>query len=481
MNSLSRWLLIGILCALLLSGLISGYAAYRSGQIEAGELFDAKLAHSARVLLSLIDQRLAEGDPPTQPIVVDVWSGHAEGRGGDLATTEGHAYETKLAFQVWSAQRQLLLRSHSAPEQPLGPVTPGFHSVQLDDGQWRSFALQAASGRWYVTGERDDARREIAEEIAAGLLLPLLLQIPLLGLFIGWLIGVGERSLRRVVAEVEVRAADRLQPLEIGKVPSEIAPLVSSINRLLGGLRGALERERRFTADAAHELRTPLAALQVHLDNMRNADSTSARDESVERLQQSVHRMRRMVEQLLELARLEPEHIREGVESIDMAGLAREVMAELAATKSGCAHNMELREEDGLPRVSGWSASIEILLRNLVDNALRFSPPGSDVRVSLAQRDSRLVLTVEDGGPGLEQHAHQRVLQRFHRELGTGVEGSGLGLSIVSQVVSLHGATLQLERSVDLGGLSVSVSFPLHRSDQQLARLPNSNGTLQGF
>ena len=170
--------------------------------------------------------------------------------------------------------------------------------------------------------------------------------------------------------------------------------------------------------------------------------------------------MRRLVEQLLALSRVEPGHFREQAELVDVVAMAREVIAELASTPFGRTHAMELCATEGLVPVRGWSAAIEILLRNLIDNALRYSPANTEVCIRLEQRHHRLALLVEDGGPGIEDDAHQRVLQRFHRELGTGVEGSGLGLSIVSQVVALHGASLQMDRSPELGGLRVSVVFP---------------------
>ena len=459
MNSIARWLLIGLLSALIVSSLTSAYVAYRSGRIEAGELFDAKLAHSARVLRSLLDDSFSQSSESRPPIEIDVWSGFAEGRGKDLAKTQGHAYETKLAFQVWSADRQLLLRSRSAPEQPLATIEPGFHTAKLADGEWRSFVLQSPSGRWFITGERDDARKEIAHEIAEGLLIPLLLQIPVLGILFWWLIELGKRSLKRVVAEVETRGADRLQPLELGRVPDEITPLVSSINRLLHALSNALDRERRFTADAAHELRTPLAALQVHLDNLRTASSGHDRDASQRQLSASVLRLRRIVEQLLSLSRLEPDQLREGAEVVDVKRLATELMAEFASSEAGKTHSMEMSCDAELPLVRGWPSALEMLLRNLIDNALRYSPAGAAVRLSLRRHDDALQLVVEDAGPGVEPAAYPRVMERFHRELGSGVEGSGLGLSIVSQVVALHAARLQLGRSL-LGGLSVSVSMP---------------------
>jgi two-component system, OmpR family, sensor histidine kinase QseC len=457
MRSLSRLLLLLLLGVVLVAGLVSGWAAYRAGHVEADELFDAKLAHSARVLRGLVDAALADDPGHHAPLRIDVWSGAAEGEGDDLATDSGHAYETKLAFQVWQADGRLLVASNNAPEQPLAPLRPGFADSRIDGVHWRSFVLRSAGGRWYVAGEREDVRADIAGDIARGILWPLLVELPVVALLVVLVIRYGEAALRRVTREVEGRAVDHLRPLEADAVPDEIRGLVVALNRLLGELDGALQRERRFTADAAHELRTPLAALHVHLDNLAAATDPATRRRAQQALQRGLDRLQRLVEQLLALSRLEPGAVAPARQPVALRPLLGEVVAGLV--DAGLAEGIEVAVEGDAPPLRADPLGLAVLLRNLLDNALRYTPRPGQVLATLHEAGDAVELQVEDSGPGIPAERRERVLERFHRELGTGAEGSGLGLSIAQRVVALHGGSMQLDDS-RWGGLRVSVRLP---------------------
>lgn len=458
MTSLSRLLLVALLSVVLVSGTVSGLLSYRAGLIEVGELFDAKLAHSARVLHGLVDAALDAGERAGQPLEIAVWSGRLEGHGAALETASGHAYETKLVFQVWSAEAELLLRSDNAPEQPIAPLQPGFADRVLDGTHWRSFVLRADSGRWYIAGEREEVRADISGDIARGILAPLLVALPLSALLICVVIGYGTRALRRLTAEVEVRAVDHLLPIDDTHVPQEIRGLMQAINRLLAALDDALRRERRFTADAAHELRTPLAALRLHLDNLRNASDPEARRAAERQLVRGLTRLDRLVEQLLTLSRLEPGVPLPSPQQLDLAALARDAVVELV--DSGQAGDVEIELQATPAPIAGDPLGLGILLRNLLDNAARYSPRPASVRVGVRALPDAVELTVEDSGPGIAAPDRERVLDRFYRQLGTGVDGSGLGLSIVQRVAEIHRASLELDRSPALGGLRVRLRFP---------------------
>ncbi len=457
MRSLSRLMLVAMLGVVTLASVASGLAAWRSGLIEAGELFDAKLAHSARVLHGLVDGALDDG--AAAPIRIAVWAGEP-GAATDLATADGHEYETKLAFQAWSPDGRLLLDSQSAPDEALAPLAAGFHERDIEGQRWRSFALQAPSGRWYLAGEREDVRGDIAGDIALGILAPLMIELPVLALLIWLVILYGRRFLQRVTRQVAARGESDLQPLDDRQAPDEIRVLVQAINRLLGSLRGALDRERRFTADAAHELRTPISALRLQLANLREAGDAAQRQHAEGQLERGLRRLDRLVEQLLTLSRLEPGAAPPDPQDFDPRSAAREVLAELANAEPARAGDLALDAPAGALVLCADPTAFSILLRNLVDNALRYSAPGAPVRIGI-ERDARgILLAVEDGGPGIAENARGRVLDRFHRELGSGADGSGLGLSIVQRIADLHGASLRLDRSADLGGLRVEVRFP---------------------
>lgn len=459
-RSIRQLLLVSIIGVGSLLMLIAGAFSYRVGLQEAEELFDAKLAHSARVLMSLIDAPLHELDRDRGDArVVEVWHGDAAGTGRDLARPGGHAYETKLAFQVRAPDGRLLLRSDSGPDAAFAALRPGFSDTQADGVHWRTFVLQAPSGYWYQTAEQAAIRGEIAEEIALGIALPLLLALPVLALCVWLAVAWAVRGLSGVSQAVDERDLERLDPIRPARVPSEIAGLVQAINALLERLAQARARERRFVADAAHELRTPIAALKLHAWNVAEAADADERAQSQRLLDAGIRRMERLVEQLLALSRLDTGLPLPRAE-IDLTALVRALCEELAAVE--IARTRSLQTALRPVRIHGHDTALEALVRNLIDNALRYTPSGGTVRVSLAPAgDSDGVqLVVEDSGPGIPEDARTRVFERFSRELGSAAEGSGIGLSIVAQALQLHGGTIALDASPELGGLRVTVWLP---------------------
>jgi len=463
-KSIRRALLLSIIGVTSLVLLIAAGFSYRAGLQEAGELFDAKLAHSSRVLMSLVDEPFndlaahSDGDGAGDPLVVKVWHGQASGTGEALAMADGHAYETKLAFQVRDARGALLLRSDSGPDHALAPLAPGFANLTIDGEHWRTFTLKSPSGRWYQSGELSAIREEIAEEIAFGTLLPLLASLPLLALCVWFAVGWACASLQRVSDAVELRAPNHLEAIELSRVPHEIQGIVKAVNGLLERLDNALSRERRFTADAAHELRTPIAALKVHAYNLRQSSNDGEREQSQQYLDAGIQRMERLVAQLLALSRIENGGGAPVRRNIDLAATVQRHERDYAALGAADGKRIVLTAEPAM--VLGDEPVIDALVRNLLDNAVRYAPPDGVVAVRVGRDGNRVILVVEDSGPGVPEEARQRVFDRFHRELGSGVEGSGLGLSIVAQALQLHGGEIALDTSPTLGGLRATVTLP---------------------
>ncbi len=463
-TSIRRALLMSIIGVTALLLLAAGGISYGTGLQEAGELFDAKLAHSSRVLMSLVDEPFgdlalhADGTDAGDAVIIHVWRGQASGTGEALATTEGHSYETKLAFQVRDPRGKLLLRSDSGPDQALAPLKPGFADCTIDGEHWRTFTLKSPSGLWYQSGELAAIREEIASDIAFGTLLPLLAALPLMAVCVWLSVNWACASLQRVSDAVEQRAPDRLEPIELTQVPHEIQGIIKAVNGLLEKLDGALSRERRFTADAAHELRTPIAALKVHAYNLRQSDNDDERARSQQYLDAGIQRMERLVAQLLALSRIESGGAPAARQPIDLAETVQRHERDAAAL---CAiDGKRIRLTAAPVAVLGDELVIDALVRNLFDNAVRYAPPDGVIAVHVGRDGDRAVLVVEDSGPGIPEEARQRVFDRFHRELGTGVEGSGLGLSIVAQALQLHGGGIALDASPTLGGLRATVTLP---------------------
>lgn len=470
MTSIRRLMLVSLIGTVSLVTVVAAAFSYRVGLQEAGELFDAKLAHSARVLASLVDGSLQDlpKRAPGEPLVIEVWHGEAEGKGTELAFPTGHAYETKLAFQVRDPNGNLLVRSQSGPLQPLAPLRPGYTDRRIDGHQWRTFTLRSRSGFWYQTGEASDIRAEIAQEIAFGTLLPLLIALPLLAALVWWIVTWSLRDLSRISAEIGERAPERMTPLRLERVPAEIERLVVAINSLLARLQTAMARERRFVAEAAHELRTPIAALKVHAHNLHSARDAEEAEESRLRLDAGIERIERLVAQLLTLNRLEPDAAMPATVPIELDLIVRQQTEALRALADVRRIALELRASS--TRVLGDGPALESLVRNVIDNALRYTPEGGRVRIALDVESGRLeadrlrsawaTLCVEDSGPGVPPEARERIFERFHRESGSGVEGSGLGLAIVREALALHRGTIKLDASPDLGGLRIRIALP---------------------
>ncbi len=453
-------LLVTLLGVTSLVLLVAAGFSYRAGLQEAGEMFDAKLAHSSRVLMSLVDEPLAElASHPGEPIVIKVWHGDAKGVGEALALPGGHAYETKLAFQVRDADGRLLLRSDSGPDTPLAPLKPGYRTVQLQGRQWRTFTLSTPRGLWYQSAEEAAIREELAEDIALGTLLPLVLALPLIALVVWLSVNWASRSLLRVSAAVAERKPDHLERIEIEGVPQELKGIVEAVNGLLLRLQAALQRERRFTADAAHELRTPLAAIKVHAYNASHAKQEDERVESQQALDAGILRMERLVDQLLALSRMEAGVAEPPLAHVELDEIVREHHRDLQALAQRDHKRIELELRPVL--LLAHPPALHAVVRNLMDNATRYAPPGGRVRVTVATQAGQAHLVVEDSGPGIPASERGRVFERFHRQLGTAVDGSGLGLAIVGHALQLLGGGIVLDASPELGGLRATVRMPL--------------------
>lgn len=428
------------LLTLLLSGVAACWLAtlalsYVDAHHEIDEIFDAQLAQAAQVLLSLAGHEADEGDE------VDL---------GDL----GHKYQQRLRFQIWGADGKLLMHSANAPRTSI-TIADGFSDVRDKDKHpdWRYYSQwNADHSVRVVVGENHRIRGELAGHIAWRLLAPALFGLPLLGAWIWLATRRGLKPLDAVAEQIAARDPDRLHALTPATAPKEVRPLIEAINNLFGRVEHTLESERRFTADAAHELRTPLAALATQAQVVMRARDDAERRHAIEQLIASSRRAARLVDQLLTLARLDPEES-SPAETVALDRLAEEVCA--AHGGMAVEKNVVL-ELDAMPvTVSGHADMLRILLRNLVDNAIRYTPPGSRVTVAVAPGS----LSVTDTGPGIPVAERERVFARFHRMAGQDTEGSGLGLSISARIAERHGATISLTEGDAGHGLRVTVRF----------------------
>jgi len=440
--SLRRRLLGLLLGGVALAWLVTMVFSYFDAHHEVDELFDAQLAQAAQTLLAL--------------------ASHDDGDGIEDLGEIGHKYQRRLRFQIWQADGRLLMRSKNAPKTPL-TAADGFSETRDRHGHWRHFSQwNEAHGLQVQVSENHHIRDELIGHIAWRLLWPALFGLPLIGLWVWLATRQGLASLDGIARQIASRAPHQLQALTPRAAPEEIRTMLDALNGLFQRVETALESERRFTADAAHELRTPLAALHAQLQVALRARDAAERDRSLQQLQSGLTRAAHLVDQMLQLARLDPESGLPDPRPVDLARLAESVCADLGPQILAKHLDFELTA-DAPCLIDGQAEWLRVLIRNLVDNAIRYTPAGGRVRIALAPSNGQCRLSVADSGPGIPLAERTAVLGRFHRLDQSGETGSGLGLAIVSRIAELHGASLRLDGAVD-GGLAASVTWACQKS-----------------
>lgn len=434
-SSLRRRLLLLVSVATLLVWALAATLSYRQARHDVRELMDAQLAQSAALLLAQATH--------APEYLGDLAAEIASLRGGGKRRNE-----LTLEFVVARADGAVLARSPHGPARADGE--PGYMDVVHAGEQWRGLLLVTVNGdhRILVT-QSIRLRDKEAYEIAAKTVLPLVLFMPLLLGLIYFSVRRGLKPLDDLAAEVGARSPENLQALPEARIPREARPLVGALNRLLLRLGGALENERRFTADAAHELRTPLAAVRVQAQVAQATRDAAERRHALAQVVAGTDRATRLVEQLLRLARLDPLARVSEPRPVDLGQLAAEA---LAAARAG-ARAADLRGgiAAAAPVIDGDPDLLAAALRNLVDNALRYTPDGTAVEVFAGREHGEPVLGVRDAGAGVPPDELPKLIERFYRGRETGAEGSGLGLAIVRRIAELHGARFEVENRADGG------------------------------
>lgn len=437
-SSLKRRLLALALTTVVAVWICTAVLTYFDAREEFGEILDAHLAQSATLLAVQASHELDEIETEHTPLL--------------------HKYSRRVVFQVWEDGRVLRLHSANAPAQPLADREQGFSDKIINGQRWRVFSTWDDSGRNLIhVAELAKERDELARAIADNLLKPLLFSLPLLALLLWLAIAGSLRPLVRLTNEVARREPDNLAPLDAGTAPREVVPLIERLNGLFVRIDASLQKERRFTADAAHELRTPVAAIKAQAQVARAASSDAERIHALDNAILGCDRASHLIDQLLTLARIDTLGD-EVAEPCQLRAIAAEVIAAIAPTALGQNVHLELMEGDEAV-VRGNPVLLRILLRNLIDNAVRHTPPGTAVRVEVSNIEGQSCLSVTDNGPGIPEPELAKVAERFYRPLGTTASGSGLGLSIVKRIAEIHAASLQLAPRKDGNGLSVTVTF----------------------
>jgi len=433
-HSLRGRLLWYLLAAITIAAVAQASIAYRTSLQDADQIFDYHMQQMALSLRSRVPLTSAENaDSIDTPI-----SGSDE-----------------MVVQVWSPEGVQVFKSASHARLPQRAVL-GFSNVRANGTTYRIFSIQTDNQTVQVAQDLA-VRRSMASNLALRTLGPIAVMMPILMLVVWWVVSGSLDPVSRVRRQVASRQADDLSPVSESGLPDEVRPLVQELNLLFGRVRTAFDAQQNFVADAAHELRTPLAALKLQVQSLERADCDEARKVAVGRLTAGIERATRLVEQLLVLARQEASEAPR--QPVDLAAVAGRAVADLIGVAQAKGIDLGLQRADAA-EVQGQADALTILLRNLVDNAIKYTPGGGTVDVSVTKEAGVVTVAVEDSGPGIPPQERERVFDRFYRVPGSEAAGSGLGLAIIKAIAERHGARLTLGESARLKGLEARVSFP---------------------
>ncbi len=435
-HSLRGRLLWFLLAAISIAAIAQASIAYRTALNDADQIFDY---HMQQMALSL------RSSAPLS---------NMEAR----AEIDAAAENNDLVVQVWTPDGVQVFRSVSRARLPQRAVL-GFSNVEANGTTYRIFSVQTSAQTVQVAQDMA-VRRNMAGNLALRTVGPIAVLMPILMLVVWWVVSRSLEPVARVRSQVAARQADDLSPVSEAGLPDEVRPLVHELNLLFGRVKTAFDAQQNFVADAAHELRTPLAALKLQALGLERADGPEARQLAVSRLTAGIERATRLVEQLLVLARQEASAAGGAKpEQVALADLARRTVGDLVGVAQNKGVDLGLLHADQAS-VNGRGDALTILMRNLVDNAIKYTPAGGTVDLEVRAHAGGATIRVEDSGPGIAEEERERVFDRFYRIAGSEASGSGLGLAIIKAIAERHGATLTLGQSERLGGLSAVVAFP---------------------
>lgn len=439
MRSIRTYLLLALLAIITLVTFVSLLQGYQSSIEKAQQLFDDRLHNMAGII--------ANANQDTHPRSQGIFE-----------------LSPGVFFQIWSDDFMLLAHSNNAPLTQLfdSDNDSSFNDINFSGYRWRSYTLRDNTlNRWITVGERDDIRYTLAENVVLASIIPIVLAIPVAALIIWVAIGLGLKPLRDLSEQLNNKQADDLSPVVLRETPKELTQLVTTTNALLDRLNAAFLREQQFSADAAHELRTPISALKVQVHNLQTADKFN--DQEIESLALGIDRMGHVIEQILALYRHSPDQPLFKPTPLDLCVISQHVIAKHYDQISVKQQQISMVGEDKC-MITGNKFALETLLDNVVLNASKYTPDSSEIRIGVFQNNQSVELVIEDSGSGIDKHDYDRVFERFYRGKGdqhdSGTIGCGLGLAIVKHIVSIHHATISLDRSADLGGLKIVITFP---------------------
>ncbi len=439
MHSIRRKLLITLIGALLAAGFTTAAATFFSAQTEFNKFLDTHLKETAESLAQSVTHSFPLADPDHLTIIGDAQSYH-------------------IVVQVYDSANNTVWQREDQPYLPL-PDAPGFANAKLNGVNWRTYSTPA--GPLIITVGQDTAvRTELAASSAFRVLQPLCLLLPFIAIAVWIVVGSGLAPLEKTARSVARRSPTSLEPISTKGLPLELAGLVSAINHLLDRLRESLSAQQRFASDAAHELRTPLTALKLQVQLAQRAKTDEAREKSLMRLNEGINRATRLVQQLLTLARLDPDSTKHPASTIKLDSLAHSVCEDMTPIASQKSITVTAVTEPA--STEGLEDAVRLMMTNLTDNAVRYTPEGGriEIRTRTDADTDGAVIEICDNGPGIAPEERERVFDRFYRALGTKTSGTGLGLAIVKRIVDIHHGTIAIDDGLDGRGTTFRIRLP---------------------
>ena len=473
MSSIRRNVIISIFLIIAGGALSAGIWTYKNIQNQIYHIFDEKLIAFSYTLLNVTEQNLNDLKQLTEQERFELISNwrYQQANSNYIAiiqsttSPENQMYANELPnhmFQVFENDGPMLTKSELAPTELLSEQLNGFSIQNIYNADWMVYSVDHYDTNLIIqVAQRLEVRDFIINKVTLAYVIPLLMMCIIILIAIWYILGQCLQPLYQLVNELNDTKLGNMAAIKINNPPLELKVMTNSINNLLNRLTKAFEEEKRFNADAAHELRTPLAAIKTQAQvALRNTDNNN-QHAAIEQVILGVDRSTRTVEQLLTLSKIDNYHyLTKDHKLINLHDSSKLIISDLINKAIQKNIEVSLSEVDESPLILGNQVLIDILLRNLIDNAIRYTPNGGQVNISVIHSRQRINFIVTDTGPGIPAELRERVFKRFYRQLGTKASGSGLGLSIVQKIADLHQATIILESSSKEGGLKITVAFP---------------------
>jgi two-component system sensor histidine kinase QseC len=421
---------------------------------ESEEMFSARLATSARVLESLLAKQL-EKATITTPIIINLPKELEDHDGANEVT--GHPYETKIAFQVWNKSGSLLAKSASAPNEPLGSFVPGFTKYQLNDELWHIFTIHSGDVL-VLAAEKNSVREEMSDDLSVAILTPISAGALILLIIVNLIAYSNLKPLQSLADLLSKREPRSVASIALDETPKELKPVIQELNDLLQRVRDTVQREQRFIDAAAHEIRTPIAALQIHIQNALNANNDLERDKSLEEALKGLRRTTRLAEQLLTFSRVSGAVDDEKESLLSLDAICEEVIQNLSPLLDQQGQTIEL-DANGDFVILGEQTKIERVVQNLIDNASKYGAQQGVIGVSLKESDGLVELSVSNDGTPIPESEKDNIFNPYYRILGGSSSGSGLGLAIVKEILNQYQATIRVTDKSPNNGTTITIQF----------------------